>query len=350
MRTATDVELRNVILHWARPRLGKKMPELSELALAVDALPPEVAGFLVRHLGGVLADTAARAANFEPQQTGQVSGLVGDLLPDDDLIGDVEFVQASRGIVEALFGVMAADGRINDGTIVVARFSVRIDGRTDTYVAVLKLDPSDQYRAEMHTHEGKARLEFEVVSGILPSRQERLHKAAVFRRFDEAAEYQFLVIDRQVGDVADWFVERFLGAALARTDQERTKGSIRGVTIGIQRLEEEFEIDAETSSELAEARDAAMQNHTVDVEDWVDNRVRLEDSERALLRSEIAKKVPDRRFTVSLDDARPATTTFVGSDGLRVSILTEALNKVTADRDDSGTWTVSIETRDWRRR
>ena len=41
--------------------------------------------------------------------------------------------------------------------------------------------------------------------------------------------------------------------------------------------------------------------------------------------------MPDRRFTVALDDARPATTTFVGSDGLCVSILTEALNKVTAE-------------------
>lgn len=349
MRTATDVELQSVVLHWVRPRQGKPNPELSELELPVVHLPPEVHTFLTHHIARTLQDPVAQAATFDDQNPALASGQVDRLFPS---AGDDEFLDASQALVTQLFEIMAGDGRIKDGTIVVARFGVRIDGEAETYVAILKLDPSNQYRSTMVDYEGKARLELSIVSGILPSNEARLQKAAVFRRFNESDEYQLLLVDRQVDGYADWFVRGFLAVSPSMTDEQRTKGFNRGVEIGIQKLETKFDIAPETATAIAVARDVALEQGTVTVDDWVSNQSRLSGEERDLLRSEITKKVPDPQFRVDASaDPGYGTTSFVGSDGLRVSINSDAADRIDAERSPvTGVWTVTITTDDWRQR
>ena len=349
MRTATDVELQNVILHWVRPRQGKTSPELSDLELPVADLPEEVHSFLTHHLTRTLQDPVAQAARFDDRDSGVVSGQVDRLFPSE---GNDEFLDASQTLVTTHFDIVANDGRINDGTIAVARFRIQIDDGAQTYVAILKLDPSDQYRSTMVEHDGKARLELSIVSGILPSNEARLQKAAVFREFDEDDEYQLLLIDRQVEGYADWFVKGFLAVSPSMTNEQRTKGFRRGVEIGIQKLETKFDIAPETATAIAVSRDAALKHGTVTVDDWVNNQPALSDEERDLLRGEINKKVPDPQFQVAAaDDPSFGTTNFVGSHGLRVAINTDALARINAERNAvTGVWTVTITTDDWRQR
>lgn len=337
MRNYTDVRIQNGALHVVAPKGGRL--RLSETQLD---LGNGVGEFLAGHVVRGLADGKARAANFIVKGANRTSGLCGRIVTSG-----TKFVERSGQLAQLLYTASEADERVSDGSFAV----LRCGSAQEQFVAMLKLDPSDQYRTvEDQDEQGRRRNRMELEGGILPSVRERLLKA-VFVRSTRADGYDMLLLDRQrPGEVVSrFFIQDFLGAEPALDAKTRTTTLYKALTNVKNQVAPELE--AVVRERLDVYIKGQVAGDHVNVEELVAG-LPVEQEVRERFEEKITTDLPDRDFEVDPGTAANLLKSrrFTGDNGLRVSAPDQFFQDMVDSQPpgDDGFWTITVRTRQWR--
>jgi hypothetical protein len=337
LRNYTDVQVQRGALHVVAPKGGRL--RLTETPLDLDA---GVGDFLVRHVTGGLTDSNAKAARFIVVGAGRASDLCAGILATA-----TQFVERTGQLAQLLYTASEGDDRVSDGSFVVLRCRAAQEG----FVAMLKLDPSNQYRTvEDEDEHGRARNRMELEEGILPSVRERLLKAAFIRSVG-ADDYDMLLLDRQrPGEVVSrFFVQDFLGAEPALDAKTRTTALYKALT------NVKNEVAAELEPIERERLDTYIKGQVAGDHVNVDELVAglpVEAEVRQRFNDRITATLPDREFEVDTLTAVSLLKSrrFTGDNGLRVTLPDQFFQDMVDEKPpgDDGFWNITIRTRQWR--
>ncbi len=337
MRNYSDVQVQRGAIHVVAPKDGRL--RLSEATLD---LGDGVDEFLAGHVERGLSDRKATAAKFIVFGDDRVSGLCSQILASE-----ARFVQRSGRIAKLLYGATQGDERVSDGTFAVLLCA----SANEPFLAMLKLDPSNQYRTvEDDDERGRARNRFELEPGILPSVRERILKAA-FVRSVGGAEFDMLLVDRQrPGEVVSrFFIQDFLGAEPAFDAKDRTTAVYRALT------NVKNEIAHELEPVVLERLDRYIKGQVAGDHLNVDEMIAglpVAQPIKEKFDEQISAALPDRDFDI--DSATAVSLLkqrrFTGDNGMRVNVPAEFFDDMVAAEPPGpdGRWTITIRTRQWR--
>jgi len=309
-----DIQVDAVIVHLLDPR-GPRGLVLSQRALPLHAEKTFV-DYIAAHIAHALDDPAVRSARFvaPPSPDAPVLDAVCAAL----LAGTTPLVEGSGLLARRLYDIIAADGRISAGAVVVCLYH-QGDDPTGA-LALMKVDPSEALRQT--THRDAAGLSYEsidVVENVLPSTRERLQKCAFVFPPAPQRDFDLLLLDRQTSaPVADFFIKTFLCAELAHDALESTDllykacASVQNALRG--------RLTPAQNEALETARTAALGMTTIDVVAWTE-ALPLPPSYRAEVRAAIEARLPDRSFALDPTYAAQVLARrrrFRGDDGLVV--------------------------------
>lgn len=343
MRKYTGVDISDAAVHVVAPKRGDL--HLSTAALALD---DAVRAFLVAHVEQGLADGQAVAGRFKVTGRNRTEGICRQIVKSA-----AEFVNHSGKLASNLYTASStgagSDSRVSDGTLVVARSSAA-PGNAQ-FVALLKLDPNDAFRAE-DTIDKRGRPVVKLVRqpNILPTPRERVQKAAFVR--GTGHEYDALAVDRQRrGDVvSQFFLDGFLGIEHVFDAKERTEQLYKT----LQRTFEEVKGDLNRAeyTRLDRYIRGQVVGGRVKVDDIIDAMPGPQPVQDAF-KSALDAALPDREF-----DTDPGTIekllarrTFRADNGLRVSVPSrfydDMVDAKPPAKNSAGEWTITIKTTEW---
>jgi hypothetical protein len=346
VRRWTDVTITDAAVHLVAPRRA----ELS-CSTAPVAVDEAVGSFLAEHVTKGLEDGNGMASRFRVQGAERAEGVCRHILASRR-----DFVARSARLAKLLYdasrGQDAVDARVSDGALVVARCQAMTESTTnELFVALLKLDPNDAFRAEESTDDSGNR----VVSLVrqpntLPSPRERLQKGAFVRA--AGGDYDALVVDKQrAGSVVSaYFLSEFLGLEHVFDSAERTKQLHRVLTRGFEDVK--GELTGPEYHQLRQYLDGQVVGGSVDVD-----RIVAGAPGPPVVRERLAERVdadlPDRVFDTDAQVAASLTKRrhFQGANGLRVSVDTAAFDDMVEVRPPESAgedWVVTIRTQTWR--
>ena len=343
MRELQQLKIRRAIVHLVLPRQERLVLSTSELAKQ-----PPVTGYLERHIQRGLEDTQARAANFVVVGEERVAGVC------DRLLGErPRFVDLSQRLARRLYDVTIGDDRISDGTLAVLLCEgASPEGVIERFVALLKLDPADAFRAvEKKDDRGRIVVDLEVEQDVLP-RNERVQKAAFVRAEESSVEYRILLVDRQTEEpAARFFTTDFLGAEFVLDAEERTRRLHRS----LQRAKNAVapELSANDLAALDQVISGAQVASHVNVDDLVAS-LPVPSTVRERVDAIVSRDLPDREFDLDPEVASRLVRrrTFRADNGLRLSVpagFFEQMVKVTdVPNSDPPKRRITIETQTWR--
>lgn len=344
MRDFKDIEIARVALHVVAPQSGSLVRTEVELGLPLE---DDVAEFLCKHVEHGLADSGARAAKFITPGADRAEGLTNKILCDGN-----ELVEASSDLAQLLYNA-SEDERVSDGTFAAMLCSATDGpGARHDFLALLKLDPSSQYRTTTGTKDGRRIVRLARSSGILPSVNERLQKAAFIRKEHRGVEYQMLLVDRQrkADIVSEFFLVKFLGAQLIHDATTRTKILWREVINARNAIQ-----DAVSPSELLAVDryiHGATSGTSINLDTFQASVPITDNKVRGQFNAQLSAALPDRDFELDrvLTDKLHRRRTFEGDNGLKFSVPAEHYeDMVTVDPDPNrqGSKVVTIHTVTW---
>lgn len=345
MRRYTGVAVTDAAAHVVAPK--QNVLHVSAAALALD---DAVTWFLGAHVEQGLSDGQAVAGRFKVTGRDRTEGLCRQIIRSGSA-----FVERSGALAKNLYDASStgdgSDSRVSDGALVVARCTAAADHDSVVFVALLKLDPNDAFRAEEATDDrGRPVVRLVRQSDILPTPRERLQKAAFVR--GPGFEYDALAVDRQRGGdvVSRFFLDGFLGLEHVYDAKERTERLYRT----LRRTFDEVKrgLTPTQFARLDRYLDGQVVGGRVSVDDIVGNLPgpkRVKDAfDRAL-----GAALPDREFETDSEtvDKLVARRRFRGDNGLRLSVpsrfFRDMVSVTPPGADGDGEWTVTIKTKEW---
>lgn len=348
MRQYTNIAVSHAVVHVVAP----KRNVLRQSTAPID-LDDDVRNFLVGHVTKGLGDSQALAGRFKVVGAERTEGVCRSIVASGR-----DFVTRSARLAKFLYDASSkqagTDARVSDGTLVVARCSATgHDGTTPSFVALLKLDPNDAFRAEEVTDaHGRTVVRLVQQHDILPTPRERLQKAAFVR--GRGHEYDALAVDHQRrGEVvSEFFLDGFLGLEHVFDAKERTTRLYKTLHRTFNDVKDEL-----TESQYARV-DQYIQGQVVggrvSIDAILDNlpapanvRKRFEDA--------LAAELPDREFDTDAATAEQLLKRrrFRGDNGLTVTAPAEFFGDMLTVRpptDPGGQFTITIRTREWTER
>ncbi len=352
MRNPADIQLVDMIVHVIDPR-GHAGPDLSETVIPL-ATSPELADYVATHIKNSHRDEGARAARFL-SPTDEVGRVCAALLD-----GSMDVVSGSQRLAQRLFDIVRKDNRIAPGDLAVCLYRDGADPTSPRYLSLIKIDPSRGFRQLARTdQDGKRYYSFEIATDVMPSVRERLQKGAFIRAPQPDADYDMLVLDRQIGQgrgqgsrVAHFFLTEFLGADYAFDARTLTETFYRLTLAARQNLGDR--LDPTQQEALQGAREYALACASIDVDAWVD-RLPLPEWARTEIGATLAGRMPDREFEI--DPAFGQTLiqkrVFIGDNGLRLVAPSDMWpDKIDIDthapEGEPAYTTVTFRTKTWR--
>lgn len=217
MRDAINIHVERAIVHVVDNQ--RKQAILSEVELSL-AEQPKLQAYFDSQVANALTDPATSAAVFKPDGDTGTADLCYQVLGDE-----AKLIPNSQRLAERLFAIMAEDRRTVAGSLVVCLYSAA-NYLGNKFLALVKIDPSEVLVQKIaRDRQGRRTVSFEVRDDALPTAREKLQKAAIVQPKRRGAEYELLLLDRQVAKVAaNFFASGFLNAtpaldAHARTDK-----------------------------------------------------------------------------------------------------------------------------------
>jgi hypothetical protein len=203
-------------------------PELSDVESPHDA---EIDAFFRRKVTGAFGQQALAIEPLEEDDSEVDDGddANGDGNGDGDaatgagaaaaiLADKGQFIPQSRELAKALYD--AQDSRNPEGILVVAEGE--IDGKP--CIAILKLEHEEGVRADLTGPAGQRAFNIQLLHDLLLTEKTRLFKAAVLRRKSTRSDKLIgIACDNQVDDLADFFLEDFLGCQLVENSDVTTE-------------------------------------------------------------------------------------------------------------------------------
>lgn len=326
MRDAVDIRVKRAIIHLVNHRKDSvAIPSEAELSLTSEPVFQE---YLSGRVKSALSDAATSSAKFIDAASHPVAKHCYQLLEKKG-----PFVSVSQELARLLFNAMSVNRSISPGSLIVCLCSAAHSA--DVFLALIKVDPSDQLRL-IEESDGKGRriVKLEVSEKVLPSEREKLQKAAIIqpkRPKQTDAPYDLLLLDRQTEKVmANFFAKGFLNAEPMLDARERTKRLYTGYIRGLKRLTrppkdgEPALIKPEEAVVLRQQIDVAINSRRINVPDMLDN-LNLPDQARQLMTDEISRQLPhEQEFEIDPEHAQSLVKRLSFRGGFGVHFEVEA--------------------------
>jgi hypothetical protein len=345
MRHYTHVKVSHAAVHVVAPKQRRLRQSTAPIQL-----DPGVTEFLVEHVTKGLADGRALAATFKVTGTERPEGLCRSIISSSRGFVD-KSAKLARLLYDASSAQAGSDARVSDGTLVVARCTGDDTGASARFVAMLKLDPNDAFRAEETTdNRGRPVVQLVAQHDILPSPRARLQKAAFVR--ETGGEYDALAVDHQRrGEVvSEFFLDNFLGLEHVLDAKERTTRLYKTLHRTFDDLKDQLSDDE--YGRLDQYLSGQVVGGRVNVDTIVDS-LPLSDELKQRFTDALTLSLPDKEFDTDAETAERLVRRrrrFTGDHGLTVSVPGVHFQDVVdvkppSDRDDR--YTVTIHTRKW---
>jgi len=225
--------------------------------------------FFATYLRFALNADGRRLARYRTPGGGKVAAAFARLRKDP-----AAFVEASCAIASHLESVVA-ESRYQDlikpGDVMVAEFRMVDesgipvvhdgDGEAPTYLAILKVKPSDAVLRHVEMEQGKRRVVFATDDRIpAPNEEQEIQKIAVLsdRRLTTPEEHDLVILDHNLKKtlVARFFHGDFLEASLNRDAEEDAERFVRRIRDGVAKRRQELDPPL-TASEVVAIADRA---------------------------------------------------------------------------------------------
>jgi 37-kD nucleoid-associated bacterial protein len=365
MEGIQDLRITRFIVHVVNHQTGSL--DLSDLDTPTGPASQFPEDFFKNYVLYALRNDLRRRARFR-EPAGKVKTAFNRLLA-----GGQDFIAASKDIASHLYGVMSASrykAQIKPGDIMVALFEeVGKDGAAPvTYMAILKIDPSDAVIREVVNEKGRQRVLFQKRDDRIPDVEEnKIQKIAVVspERQTEPEPHDLVILDnniKRVG-VANFFFDDFLETALSRNPKEVTEALIDGVKLFVSRRPDVVRpalVPTERLSIVDRATALLQRTEPIALDDFtrqvVEAAGRPEAQARevrtALLQDlqnlPLEKLQPQEVVAVDAEEAtrKGKTLTFLLDGGVRISGPAAAVRDLVSvgPPDAAGIYTITIET------
>lgn len=279
MRNAVEAVVERAIVHITDRE--QAAPVYSEVDLDLGANEP-LREYFSGQVRNALSDdtTAAIFARTGPQEAKEACLRI---LDDPDSL-----VEASQALARLLHSAMGTDRRIAPGSLAVCVYTVAEDARS---LALIKLDPGRALVQKVVKEKGKRLVSFDVRGDVMPTANERLHKAALVPPAG-SERYDLLLLDRQTADApAMFFAEAFLNTAPVFGGQKGAKGFYDGSRAAYTKLLKEGTITPAQADTLEKHIDVALQTPRVHRPSWV-KELPLPEAAKTVINEELKKKFP----------------------------------------------------------
>jgi hypothetical protein len=347
MRDATGIHIQRIIVHVVdHHRHGEPILSEVELPLASDS---KLRPYFETQVAYILEGPAI-AARFSSEGDKSVGTLCNDIINNPR-----QFVACSQKLGERLFETMKGDKRISPGSLAICLYNA--DNYSGThFLALVKIDPTEVLMQKiMKDERGRRYVGFDVRGDVLPTAREQLHKAALVRPRADGAEYDLLLLDRQITGavkaVADFFAKTFLNTVPAFDARERTKRMYSALIAAQNKIRPMLKPQA--AETLRERIAEAVQAEKVDLDQWVDT-LAVPEKAQALIRDELTKALPDKQFALDTTFAGKLIQKrkFSGDYELRLSVRAENFGDVIMsveppEENGRQRWRIVIETERW---
>lgn len=348
MRRYADITVKRAAVHVVAPKRGVLHQSTAEIQL--DA---PVREFLAAHITQGLADGQALAGRFKVVGETRTEGICRRILSSGS-----DFVARSAGLAKLLYDASSkqagSDARVSDGTLVVARCSAA-DGSQPSvpFVALLKLDPNDAFRADDGTDtRGRPVVMLVAQPNILPTPRERLQKAAFVRAAGH--EYDALAVDHQRrGEVvSEFFLDAFLGLEHVFDAKERTTRLYKALHRTFDEVKEDLS-NAEYAR-LDQYINGQVVGGRVNVNTIVDG-LPVPETIKQRFAAAFDADLPDKEFDTDHETAEKLVKSrrFRGDNGLLLTVpssfFADMVQTVPPARPGDD-WTITIKTKEWTER
>lgn len=322
MRDLTDIHVERVVVHIVDHHKWKE-PVLSQAELALDK-EPRLQNYFDAQVNNVLHDSATSSAVFAAKGRSAVADLCYAILLDPK-----HLIASSQQLAGHLFNAMGTSQRIAPGSLAVALFTAS-NYRNKLFLGLIKIDPSEVLVQKIEKDaRGRRVVNFDVRGDAMPTAREKLQKAALILPKRRGAEYDMLLLDRQVAKVAaDFFAKAFLNVTPVLDARALTERFYIGVQSAYNELtqppqEGQPRLTVEQADVFRQQIDSALQTQSLEIDDWVSN-LNLPAETKPLIAKHIATQIPaDRQFGIDTAYAEEKLTKkyrFRGDYGVLIEV------------------------------
>ena len=351
MRYASNIQLDQIIVHILDPRRPDGFV-LSERAIPLER-NQRLVEYFVSHIQNSLKDSTSSAACFVSLDDNMTSKVCRALLD-----GNLDLVAGSKKLAERLYKIIKRDERIKAGDLAVCFYRAGNRPNVPRYLALLKIDPSEVFRHKTEQDPlGKRYVNFEIETNVMPTTREKLQKCAFIQSLDPRQEYDMILLDRQVKQLvpqplARFFVEDFLGAALALDARQRTDLLYRGLVSARNQLHNKLHPHEEQL--LSKSIHSAITSAHINIDTWLE-ALPLAEEYKEQIDHVVSEKLPDREFEIDATYVEKLSRkrSFRGDRGLQVNVSAERYKQVIVSEqlvEDPGEppyYRIEIHTEKW---
>ncbi len=347
MRDARGIHIQRIIVHVVDHHRHDE-PILSEVELPLTA-DSKLRLYFETQVAYIL-ESPAIAARFSVEGDQSAATFCNDIVSNPR-----QFVACSQKLGKRLFDSMSGDKRISPGSLAICLYNA--DNYSEShFLALVKIDPTEVLMQKiMKDARGRRYVGFDVRGDVLPTAREQLHKAALVRPRTDGAEYDLLLLDRQIAGapraVADFFAKTFLNTVPAFDARERTK-RMYSTLIAVQN-QVRSTLKPHAAETLRDRINEVAQSEKVDLDQWVDT-LTVPDKTKDQIRDELTKALPDKQFALDTTFAGRLIQKrkFVGDYELRLSVRAESFRDVITsveppEENGRQRWRIVIETERW---
>ncbi|EGO8848098.1 nucleoid-associated protein [Enterococcus faecalis] len=214
------IEISKMIVH--KLNVGKALPILSDQCIDLSSLdnPDEALDFFKTHIEQSRSQGYVKKCQFWDLPSNTVKNNVETIISNIDFSDKMEtvFIEESKEMAKKFSKLMRGTASRSDGSLFVLFYSV--DGTN--YIGIMKMDPD----TGVEVIEKENNLTIQVRKDMLPSKREKLHKAAFIKCLDSylEGETHLYALDRQKSseEPAKYFLDSFLNAKIIPDDEVLT--------------------------------------------------------------------------------------------------------------------------------
>lgn len=321
MRDATDVTVQRAIVHILDNR--KKKLTLSETELTLEGYT-ELRKYFSDQVKNALADDQTSSARFSSDGEQAAIRECFSILADGQ-----RFIPASRELAQLLFGCMEHE-RISPGSLAICLYTAANYPETN-FLALIKIDPVKALVQKVAKQDGKQVVSFDERGDVMPTTNEKLHKAALIPPSRSNKDFDLLLLDRQVAAVAaNFFAYKFLNTIPALDARTSTKQLYLAAQNAYNRLVSPaagpLHIGPQEADALQQHIQVAFQSPSVNVDSWV-RKLPISKGSKSVVAEEIKQLLPqEKRIEIDRDYARDkllTKTRFRGEYGVLFEVKSE---------------------------
>lgn len=235
LEIADSIVIKKIIAHNLNLANELDGPITSNFCLKLDK--EELISFFKTHLQTSRNSSNTKRCTFIAREINQVRDSITQLT-EHDLDSDdftKEFIKLSKELVHFLFNCMLGKSK-SDGSFIFIEYT----DNEEYFLAILKMDINKNFRLNI-SDEGVP--EVELLEKVLPSLNEKLHKAAFIKllNFDDndtEDNIHLFVLDKQRAgrETSDFFLNTFLAAKTEANSETMTLAVQNAITDTVKRM------------------------------------------------------------------------------------------------------------------